>query len=160
MRRPALIPLLAAAAAAQPIPLNQRVLILVNDHSRDSLSVGRYYAEKRSIPEANIFHLKTTTEEIVSPEDYKDQIETPLRKFLDAHNGAMRNRILYLVPTYGVPVRLGQNFSVDSVLSAMYLGHDEIKPPLRNPYHVSAGSRPPHFDALSDQSAAASLTHG
>jgi len=88
-------------------------------------------------------------------DDYKDQIEWPLRKFLDAHNGAMRARIVYLVPTYGVPVRIAQSFAVDSVLSAMYLGHDDLKPPLRNPYHLAVGSRPPHFDALSDRSAAA-----
>lgn len=143
-----------AAAVGQPIPLNQRVLVIVNERSRDSLSVGAYYAEKRGIPAANIFHVKTSTEEAISTEDYKDQIEGPLRKFLDAHNGAMRSRILYLVPTYGVPVRIAQAFAVDSVLSAMYLGHDEIKPPLRNPYHAPEGSRPPHFDAWSDRAAA------
>ena len=51
----------------------------------------------------------------------------------------MRRRILYLVPIYGVPVRIAQAFAIDSVLSAMYLGHDELKPPLRNPYHAAEG---------------------
>lgn len=155
---------LALSALAQPVPLNQRVLVIVNDRSRPepatgglgaSLWVGQYYAAKRGIPAANIFHVKTTTDEAISLEDYKAQIETPLRKFLDAHDGAMRSRILYLVPTYGVPVRIAQSFAVDSVLSVMYLGHDEAKPPLRNPYHAPPGSRPPHFDAWSDRSDAA-----
>jgi len=147
---------LAALAGAQPMPLNQRVLVIVNDRSPEgaSLSIGKYYAARRGIPEAHIFHLKTTADEVVSMEDYKGQIETPLRKFLDAHDGSLRKQILYLAPIYGVPVRIGQDFAVDSYLSMMYVGHEDVKPPLRNPYHAEVGSRPLRFDAWSDETAA------
>jgi uncharacterized protein (TIGR03790 family) len=145
----------AFAAFSQSVPLKDRVLILVNDRVPESVSVGQYYASKRNIPAANILHLKTPAAEQVSQEEYKDQIESPVRKFLDANGGAMRRKILYIVPTYGVPVRIGQQFAVDSMLVMMYAGNEDQKPPLRNPYSGPTGSRPPHFDEWSDGVAAA-----
>jgi uncharacterized protein (TIGR03790 family) len=146
---------LAVVAAAQSVPLKDRVLILVNDRVPESVSVGRYYAAKRNIPTANILHLKTLAAEQISQEEFKEQIESPLRKFLDAGGGAMRRKILYIVPTYGVPVKIAQQFAVDSVLAFMYAGLEDLKPPLRNPYYGATGSRPPHFAEWSDGFAAA-----
>ena len=146
---------LAAVSAAQSVPLKDRVLILVNDRVPESVSVGQYYAAKRNIPAANILHLKTGATEQISQEEFNDQIEKPVRKFLDANGGAMRQKILYIVPTYGVPVKIAQQFAVDSVLVMMYAGHDDQKPPLRNPYAAPTGSRPPHFAEWSDGVAAA-----
>jgi uncharacterized protein (TIGR03790 family) len=146
---------LAAVSSAQSVPLKDRVLILVNDRVPESVSVGQYYAAKRNIPAANILHLKTGATEQISQEEFDDQIEKPVRKFLDAGGGAMRKKILYIVPTYGVPVKIAQQFAVDSVLVMMYAGHDDQKPPLRNPYAAPTGSRPPHFAEWSDGVAAA-----
>jgi len=56
-------------------------------------------------------HLKTTNAEGISLDEYKDQIENPLRKFLDANNGAMRRKILYIVPIYGIPLKVPDKFS-------------------------------------------------
>ena len=155
MRRLVCILAIAAAACAQSARLKDRVLILVNDRVPESVAVGQYYASKRNIPAANILHLKTPASEQISQEEFKDQIENPLRKFLDANGGVMRRKILYIVPTYGVPVTIGQQFAVDSVLVMMYAGHEGDKPPLRNPYAGPTGSRPPHFDEWSDGVAAA-----
>ncbi len=143
-----------AAVVAQTIPLKDRVLILVNDKVPESLSVGQYYASKRNIPAANILHLKTSASEGISKEEFAEQIAAPLKKFLDANNGAMRRKILYIVPTYGVPVKAG-GLAVDSVIAMMYAGHEEQKPPLRNPYSAATGSRPPHFAEWTDGVAAA-----
>ncbi|MCX6626481.1 MAG: TIGR03790 family protein, partial [Candidatus Solibacter sp.] len=137
--------ILAAAAFPQSVPLKDRVLILVNDRVPESVSVGQYYAARRNIPTANILRLKTLATEQISREEYQEQIENPVRKFLDANGGAMRKKILYIVPTYGVPLKIAQQFAVDSVLAAMYAGHEDLKPPLRNPYSAPTGSRPPHF---------------
>jgi uncharacterized protein (TIGR03790 family) len=145
----------AFAAFPQSVPLKDRVLILVNDRVPESVSVGQYYAAKRNIPTANILHLKTLPTEQISQEEFKDQIENPVRKFLDANGGAMRKKILYIVPTYGVPVKIAQQFAVDSVLVMMYAGQEDLKPPLRNPYSAPTGSRPPHFAEWSDGVAAA-----
>ena len=144
---------LSGAALGETIPLKDRVLILVNDRVPESLAVGQYYAAKRNIPVANILRLKVSAAEIIGVEEFKEQIETPLKKFLDANGGAMRRRIVYIVPTYGVPVKAGP-LAVDSVISMMYAGHEEVKPPLRNPYSAPVGSRPPHFAEWSDGPAA------
>lgn len=154
----------ATLCLAQSMPLKDRVLVLVNDrmpkeagtgNDGASVFVGRYYAARRNIPSANIFHVKTVITEDMSKADYKEQIEAPLRKFLDANGGAMRKKILYIVPTYGVPVKMEGGFAVDSVLVMMYAGHDDMKPPLKSPYSAAVGSRPPHFDVWSDQLEAA-----
>lgn len=156
--------LIAAAGEAQQMPLPERVLVLVNDRMPKengtenigaSIFLGQYYAAKRNIPASNILHLKTSIEEAISLEDYQKEIEAPLRKFLDAGGGALRKKILYIVPTYGVPVKISQTFAVDSVISMMYAGHEDQKPPLRSPYSGPVGSRPPHFDVWSDGVAAA-----
>ena len=147
--------LLAAACFGQPIPLRERVLILVNDRMPESVEVGRYYAERRRIPPGNILRLKTNTGETMPLEEYKDQIENPLRNYLDANNGAMRRRILYIVPVYGIPLKVPERFAVDSEISFMYVGHEDMKPPMRNPYYAPTGSRPPHFAEWSDGPAAA-----
>ena len=56
------------------VRLKDRVLILVNDRVRESVSVGQYYAAKRNIPTANILHLKTQATEEISQEEFQDQI--------------------------------------------------------------------------------------
>ncbi len=48
-----------------------------------------------------------------------------------------------------MPLKAGP-LGVDSVISVMYVGHEELKPPLRNPYSAPVGSRPPHFAEWSD----------
>jgi uncharacterized protein (TIGR03790 family) len=146
---------LASACCGQTPPLHDRVLILVNDRMKESVEVGTYYAQRRQIPAANIVHLKTNTTEYMSLEEYKEQVENPLRKFLDANNGAMRRKILYIVPVYGIPFKVPDKFSVDSLIVFMYAGHDEMKPPMRNPYFGATGTRPLHFAEWSDGPAAA-----
>ena len=77
--RAALAVLFAVECFGQTIALRERVLILVNDRMKESVEVGRYYAERRQIPQTNILRLKTNTGETMSFEEYKDQIENPLR---------------------------------------------------------------------------------
>jgi uncharacterized protein (TIGR03790 family) len=146
--------LIAGACFGQSLPLRERVLILVNDKVPESGQIGRYYADRRQIPLTNILRLKTNAGETMSIEEYKEQIENPLRKFLDANDGAMRKRIIYIVPVYGIPMKVPDKFAVDSLISFMYAGHDADKPPLRNPYSNATGSRPPRFAEWSDTVAA------
>jgi uncharacterized protein (TIGR03790 family) len=157
---------LNSTAVGQPIA--ERVLVLVNDRmpseigtgkTSASVFVGNYYASKRNIPVGNVIHLRTSTEEAISYEDYQAEIETPLRKILDGNDGAMRKKILYIVPVYGMPLKTGKNgqtVAVDSLLSALYM-----TPPtlirFPNPYAAGIGSRPPHFDVWADQREASGL---
>ena len=157
----------ASAARAQTTPLSERVLILVNEkmpaeagtnRAGASAFVGRYYAQKRGIPEGHILHLRTTTEEWIPYADYLAEIESPVRKLLDANNGAMGHAILYIVPVYGIPIKVqmpdGQLLSTDSLLSVLY-ATPATAIRIRNPYFGAVGSRPPHFAEWADQRQAA-----
>jgi len=156
-------------AMAQNSPLAPRVLVLVNDNAGDGVAVGQYYANKRGIPPGNVIHVKTSTDESMAYSDYQSQIDAPVRKFLEANGGAMRHQILYIVPVYGIPLKVvvpnpkggTQTLALDSVLAGMYAqpGPDQVFS-FANPYCSSVeqhcvgtdiGARPPHFDTWSDQ---------
>ena len=154
---------LAAALWADPHPQASRVLILVNDAMKPetgsgttgaSVFVGEYYAGKRGIPKANILHLTTVTDESIPYPDYVSQIEKPVKAFLEANGGAMKRQILYIVPTYGVPLKAyitgDQLPAVDSLLAAMYAS-STFSIRIANPYAAPQGSRPAKFAAWSDQ---------
>src|SRR4051794_12372196 len=119
---------LAAAAYADPNPLAARVLVLVNDAmpaeagtggTGASVFIGEYYAAQRGIPKTNIVHLKTDTGEYVSYTDYLSQVEKPVKAALEANGGDLKQKILYIVPTYGVPLKAAvtsdQLYAVDSL---------------------------------------------
>jgi uncharacterized protein (TIGR03790 family) len=164
----ALAPWLIAAAPAQTLSLAERVVVLVNDRmpaeagtgsKGAGIFVGNYYAGKRGIPVRNVVHVHTATDEAISYADYQEQIEAPLRKFLDANNSVMRRKILYIVPVYGIPLKTtvgNQTVALDSMLSAMY-ATPTAAVRIPNPYAAGAGSRPPHFDVWADQREAAGL---
>src|SRR6266850_1814499 len=78
----------------------KEVVILVNENVPDSVSIGEYYASRRSIPKERICRIRTTPNEICDwPELRKDILE-PLKKFLED-----KPDVLYIVPTCGVPVK-------------------------------------------------------
>ena len=101
----------------------ESVIIVVNRNDPDSLSIGRYYAEQRSIPEANMIALDAPTEETISLQDYVDRIHNPLlnelllREWIDGLKATERDdygrerlalaihRISYLVTVHGIPLR-------------------------------------------------------
>ena len=49
-----LVLVLGLAAASAQVPLNQRVLVVYNSASADSLAVANYYLSQRGIPAANL----------------------------------------------------------------------------------------------------------
>lgn len=110
-----------------------RVLVIVNDAMPAetgtggvgaSLYVAQQYIAARGIPSANIFHVTTNTSQVmVYTSEYLPNIETPLTAYLDASGGLMRKQILYIVTTYGVPLRvlgLTETVAVDSLIAGMY----------------------------------------
>ncbi|MEP6535511.1 MAG: TIGR03790 family protein [Bryobacteraceae bacterium] len=160
---------LAAAAWADPHPQADRVLILVNDAMKPETGtgaagagvfVGEYYAGKRGIPKGNILHLTTTTLETIPYADYLTQVEKPVKAFLEANGGAMKRQVLYIVPTYGIPLKAyvtgDQLPALDSLLAGMYAS-PTLSIRIANPYTAPLASRPPKFAAWSDQRDAAGL---
>ena len=99
------------------------VVILVNGASADSKAIGAYYAAKRGIPPANICRVTCTTSEVISRRRFNARIREPLRTFLRARGlaakaepeGRLRLNVKYLVSTYGVPVKIREHYSAESL---------------------------------------------
>ncbi len=94
----ALIPFLLQVLI--PVETRRDVVILVNEALPVSVELGEYYAMRRGIPRTQILSLKTSIGEVISWPDYREQIEKPLRRFLETRNG-----VKYIVPIYGIPVK-------------------------------------------------------
>jgi uncharacterized protein (TIGR03790 family) len=101
------------------------VLLVVNSNSRASQEIAEYYAQKRKIPTSNIVRLPMPVEEEVSLDVHQNRIERPILEWL--RTAQAEDRILYIVLTKGVPLRIagtpgmnGTVSSVDSELALLY----------------------------------------
>ncbi len=126
------------------------VLLIVNEANAISTDVGNYYAQKRSIPSSNILRIKTSADDNITRDEFERQIDLPIRVWL-TRNFA-QDRILYIVLTKGIPIRIigtegkdGTTASVDSELTLLYrkLMGQTVQPagPVNNPYFL--GDTPP-----------------
>lgn len=134
--------LLLAASAAAYAGGADNVLVVVNDSSARSRTVGEYYVERRAIPLEHVCHLRVTTDETVPRDVYDRKIAAPIAAFLRKHK--LTESILYIVTTSDVPLRIGgsdgingDEASVDSELCLLYQDiHGRPHPvhgPLPNP---------------------------
>ena len=128
----------ALAASAQT---PDEVLVVVNKRSPASLEIGRYYMQKRGIPQANLCTIDTDPVERIRRNVYNAEIEAPISAFLKI-NGR-REKILYIVLTAGVPLNVlqtaasstqGDASSVDSELTLLYQRMSGKTIPLDGPY--------------------------
>jgi uncharacterized protein (TIGR03790 family) len=130
------------------------VLVVINDNSSLSRNIGDYYARRRSIPATNLCHIKTTDDERIPRDIYNREIAAPIASFL--RSGGLVDRVLYIVTTMGVPLRIlgtenmdGDQASVDSELTLLYLDMKRGSP------HGLKGSIPNPFFGKKD----AAFTH-
>ncbi len=112
--------LLARPVAGQT---GDNVLLVVNDRSPFSQTVADYYAQKRGVPAENIVHVAVADGDEIARADYRTLIEDPIARAIVA--GRLHDRILYIVLTKGLPVRIagtpgpqGSIASVDSEVDA------------------------------------------
>ncbi|HTF55898.1 MAG TPA: TIGR03790 family protein [Planctomycetota bacterium] len=109
LRRLVLLAILFIPAAQDPdaiersVDVKKEVVILVNEAIADSVSIGEYYASRRGIPKEQICRVRTTGQEICTWPQLRTEILIPLRAFLES-----RPDVLYIVPTYGVPVKTSE----------------------------------------------------
>jgi uncharacterized protein (TIGR03790 family) len=110
------------------------VLVIVNDQSSLSRSIGEYYARKRGITPDHVCRIQTKTLEDISRQEYENTILAPVLRCLA--QGNLRESVLYLVTTGGVPLRIsgsdapgGDLASVDSELALAYQIAKGVKPP-------------------------------
>jgi len=101
------------------------VLLVVNDAAPASAKIAAHYMQRRNVPSDQLVHIRTTTNDEISRAEFERQIQTPIAAWLNANRG--QDRILYLVLTKGVPLRVagtrgraGTIASVDSELTLLY----------------------------------------
>ena len=116
-----------AACSALPAQDGQNVLLVVNRASTLSRHIGDYYVSKRGIPLKNVCHLEIpAAKEQITWDTYVRQVEQPVARCLT--KGGLREQVLYIVTTMGVPLKIygpGEGMSsesgaVDSELTLLY----------------------------------------
>lgn len=102
---------------------SSRVLVVMNENDPNSIRIAGYYLQKRKISRDQLVTLKTSTDDNISPDKYKSDIETPIRQAL-----AKNKNIDFIVLTKGVPLRLLDQggYSVDATLASMDLNVEPI----------------------------------
>jgi uncharacterized protein (TIGR03790 family) len=134
----------------------ENVAVVVNEASPASQRIAAYYVRKRAIPAGNVIRIRTTTEETLNRSDYTVTIEAPIAAALT--RGGLQDRILYLVLTKGVPLRIsgtaqvaGTVSSVDSELTLLYRrltgANVQVAGRIDNPYYLASRepAKPPAF---------------
>ena len=116
------------------------VLVIINENSAASREIGAYYAAKRRIPARNVLRIKCPAEEIIKTYLYKSLVEKPVKEYLEKKG--LKDSVDYLVLTKGVPIKLSNYMSLDSVLMSMDLGleGEPAKIGVPNPYFGEKGS--------------------
>jgi uncharacterized protein (TIGR03790 family) len=128
--------LAAVSALAADIPPSARVMVVVNDNSPVSRTIGEYYTRKREIPSGNQCHVKAPAAEEITRAQY-GQLSSAVRECLE--RGGLTETVYYIVTTLGVPLRVageaGLNGDIAAVDSELTLLYGEIKgaPPHRLP---------------------------
>ncbi len=128
---------LSASGVAAQTP--DQVLVVVNRRSVISREIGEYYLHKRAIPLANLCSIDTAPVETIERPVYDKEIEAPIARFLRNHG--LQEKILYIVLTSGVPLRIngpGEEFrseaaAVDSELTLLYSRMRGVSIPLAGP---------------------------
>lgn len=111
--------LLLFAILYRPISEADRVLVLINRNSPESVEIGSYYVKRRHIPRENVVFLKIRTDNNIPMAEYLSGIVAPVRQGLST----TKNKIDFIVTTKGVPIRLDNDggYSVDGYLATLNL---------------------------------------
>jgi uncharacterized protein (TIGR03790 family) len=123
----------------------ESVLVVTNEASPDSLRVAEHYAKRRQIPGTQVIRIRTAVADELARAEFEREIQAPISDWLTKNSA--QDRILYIVLTKGVPLRIAGLFgragtvsSVDSELALLYrrLTGRTVSPvgPVSNPYFL------------------------
>jgi uncharacterized protein (TIGR03790 family) len=134
----------AAVAGAAWAGGPENVAVVVNANSAASGEIAAYYIQKRGVPERQVCLIRTTAEETIERARFDREIAAPLARCLKARG--LTERVLYLVTTLGVPLRIagsegpdGTRAAVDSELCLLYAGRHRLEGGIPNPYFGRRG---------------------
>lgn len=102
-----LFSLVIMAASFGQIPNYNDVGVIVNDNSQVSIDIANYFKQARNIPEVNMIHIQTVTDEIIDTTEFRN-IQYQIKNYILQNN--LQDQLNYLVTTKGVPF----NIEVDS----------------------------------------------
>jgi uncharacterized protein (TIGR03790 family) len=122
------LPLLLALCALPALAAGQsadNVALVINTASDASQRIGEHYLRARAIPADQVIRIDTAAEDTIERTAYVRQIEAPIAAAI--RRRGLQDRILYIVLTKGVPLRIGGTTgtdgtvaSVDSELTLLY----------------------------------------
>jgi len=110
---------------------NQRVLVIINSNSPDSIDIGEYYASVRNIPQNHLLYLDIPSTYSISMSDYVNKIHNPVKNFIINNN--LSTIILFVCLTKGVPVSVS-NSCVDNMLADLYNSTADYLPTINEVY--------------------------
>jgi uncharacterized protein (TIGR03790 family) len=118
--------LFVAAAASLAAQSGENVLLVVNRNDSASREIADYYRAHRAVPAKNVCEISTAANEEIQWAVYQEQIEKPIGDCLK--KSALIEKVLYIVTTLGVPLKIDGNgtqqsterASVDSELALLY----------------------------------------
>lgn len=100
--------LLLAAALFAAVPVYgltaDEIAVIANKQEPDSISLARFYMERRQIPAANLITIDIDPAEDCRRSDYDQLIAAPILSFLGKHS--TKSTIRCLVTMYGVPLKI------------------------------------------------------
>lgn len=104
------------------------VLVVVNDGDPDSVEIGRYYAETRGIPEANLVHVTLPAGVAILKSAFTNQLWNPVTQYL-ADSG-LEPQIRQVVFAWGEPFQIASfGQERNSLTSHMFYGYKEAPAP-------------------------------
>jgi|WetSurMetagenome_2_1015567.scaffolds.fasta_scaffold131299_1 uncharacterized protein (TIGR03790 family) len=163
-----------AAQPAAPNPDAARTIVVASETVPEGVAVAKHYMEVRGIPAENLCLVKAPADEEITRDEFNATLWQPLRAFLARWEGRVTaalpdgavhlqvrpRRAKYLVPVYGVPIKikgyedvktmyLSSACAVDSELALLPTGDHGLTGSLRNPYFgADAPFGPPVDEAM------------
>jgi uncharacterized protein (TIGR03790 family) len=138
---------LCAGPSALHAQSADNVAVVINESSADSQRIGEHYARSRGIPDGNVIRIKVAPQETIDRSVFASSIEAPIAGAI--RRAGLHDRLLYIVLTKGVPLRIagttglsGTLSSVDSELTLLYrrMAGQAVLPAgkIDNPYFLGA----------------------
>jgi len=165
--------MLFAGPALAAHPDAARTLVVASETVPDGLRVARHYMAARGIPEENLCIVKAPADEVITRQEFDETLWKPLRTFLARWEGRLdvalpdgtlrlqlgSRRAKYLVPVYGVPIKvkeyedvktmyMSRAAAVDSELALLPQGGHKLVGSLPNPYFGADAPFGPPLDGL------------
>ena len=82
----------------------EEILVIANKNSHKSIDTAKYYMSKRKIPADNLVEVRVADKETCSRIDYKTNVATPVRRYLEKNVSTLHIRCLVLM--YGIPLKV------------------------------------------------------